>query len=280
MERVNPDYPPPPGTPQQLQQIQDEIENILAARARAEQAEQRMAAQEQRHQANQGPIGKTVQETEGRLTAVQAHQQAVARRQQANQEQQQRQEQSQSLIEGYPSRAAGIGALRVPLAAFQGFTHIASELPGDAGAAMLRMSRDADRLDQAFHQMDLSMNQQADAAPARQQELANDQSRLQAAGQQAETSEQDLQNAEAGAKALQQANEAKLREAQQAKKEAGTQKTTLGAAADAKQKQAQTLAEQLQAWANAHRQAREKALEETRKRLQDQGYVVREVRES
>lgn len=279
VEKVNPKYPEPPGTPAQLKAIQGEIENILAARAQAEEAEQRMAHQEQQHQANKGPIQQAVTGTQGGISAVQAHKEAVANREQANKEQQQRQQQSQGLISGYPSRAAGIAALQGPLHAFQGFTHLASLLPGDIGAAFHKMSQDADHLDQAFNHMNSSMEQQNQAQPARQQELQAHAGQIQATGQQANASQENLQKANQGAQVLQQTNEKKVQQATAAKAQATEQKTQLADAAAKKQQQHATFAEQMQAWAQAHKAARDAAIEETKKKGEAEGKKVKEVKE-
>jgi hypothetical protein len=274
VERVNPDYPSPPGTPEQLSAIQDEIANLLAARAQAETAEATMDGEVQHHQSNQGPIQQAVQETAGAITAAQAHQQAVDRRKAANQEQQQRQQESQGLVAGYPSRAAGMTALTIPLGIFEGFTSYASELPGDFGQNMLRMNGDARHIQEAFAQMAVSMATQNDAQPARQQELSGDAGRLDGAAEQAVTSEQDLQTANDGAQGLEQANQSKIDEAVDSKNQCTAEKDELTTAADLKKQRAQTLTEQLQAWATAHKAARDAAIQATRERLTAQGMVV------
>jgi hypothetical protein len=276
VERVNPNYPEPPGTPQQIAAIQDQIVNLLAARAQAEQAETQMTAQEQRHQANQAPLEEAVQETAGAIPAAQAHQGAVARREQANLEQQQRQQEAQGLIAGYPSRAAGLAALSVPLAGFERFTRYASVLPGDVGRAMIRMNNDATKLQQAFAQMAATMVSQNEAQSARRQELQGDQEHLQQINEQAQTSEQDLQLANEGVEGLQQENERRLGQATEARVEAADQKAELDEAVSVRQQQTRDLAEQLRVWANEHKAAREAAIQVTRQRLQAQGYIVRE----
>ena len=276
VERVNPAYPEPPGTPQQLAQIQTEISNLLAARARTEQAEQRMAREESKHREGQAPIQQAIDDTHAGISASQAHQQSVARHSAANQEQQGRQQQGSTLVSGYPSRAAGIAALTVPLGIFEGFTRYASILPGDAGQAMSRMNADARRMEQAFAQMASTMLGQEQAQPARQAELQGDQQRLQTTNAQAADSNTQLVQASQGAQELQRANQQKLSEATQAKHEASQQKSELGDAAAQKTEQAQTLSAQLDAWAPSHKAARDEAVHQTEERLQQQGFVVRQ----
>lgn len=274
VERVNPKYSAPPGTPQQLEALNAEIENILAARARTEQATTQMAQQVDNHQAQQQPIQQAVQDAGQALSANQAHQEAVARHQQTNQAQQQRQQEAQTLVSGYPSRAAGIAILTVPLAAFEGFTDLASELPGSAGAKMSEMNKDSRKLQDSFAQMAVNMAAQAAAQPARQESLQQDQARLQATNQQSTTTQQDFHTAQDGAQTMQQNNDTRLDQAQAAKTEADNQTTDLSQAAEVKQQKATTLSQELQAWASAHKAARQTAITETQERLQKQGYIV------
>jgi hypothetical protein len=277
--RVNPNYPSPPGTPEELSAMQEEIASLLSQRAQAEQAEADMASAVQTHQANQAPIQQTVEETAGGISAVQAHQEAVARREQANQEQQQRQQESQSLVAGYPSRATGLSTLKLPLRAFQGLTHLASYLPGRAGRAMDEMNQDATRMLEAFDQMDASMAEQNEAQPARQQELQGDAQRLGQTDEQAGASLEEMTTGNAGAIGLQEANDQTLQSAQGARDEAAQQGGQMDQEIAEREASAQTLAEQLQAWAVQHQAARQQAIEETRQRAVDQGLVVVETRE-
>ena len=282
VEQVNPNYPSPPGTPQQIVDFQNEAEHLLSSRAQAEQAEAQMAAEEQKHQANQSPLQQAQQKTEGAISATQAHQQAVTQRQQANQEQQQRQQQSQGLVAGYPSRVAGLTVLTIPLKGFERFTAIGSLLPDSAGNVkqnLLKMNNDAKRFLGALAQMDGKMAEQNNAQPARQQELQGDHNRLQTTDQQAGNSQQDFQKAHEGTQALQESNTQKLNQAIEAKSEAATQKEELSTAAEQKQQQAQTLSEQMQSWAQTHQAARQIAIAETQKRLQEKGFVIRGVQE-
>lgn len=279
VERVNPNYPPPPGTPQQLEAIQLEIQNLLAARAQAERAETAMESQENVLQADQAPIQQALQGTDGGISAVQAHQEAVTRQQQVNQEQQQRQQETGTLVSGYPGRAAGLATLTIPLAAFEGFTRYASHLPGDAGAAMADMNTDAVRIQEAFAQMAVAMASQDEAQPTRQQELAADQGRIQTTDDQASTSQQDMEQSKQTAVALKQQNDAQRASAGQAREQASRHGQALDTATGLKQQQAATLAQQLQVWAQQHQAAHHQAVEATAEQLKAQGLTVVEKSE-
>lgn len=274
VERVNPQYPPPPATPAQIVAMQNEIMNLLTVRVAAEQEAQREGERLDRCVGNQGPIAQTVADTTAGISGVQAHDAAVARRAAVNQEQQQRQQESQSLAAGYPSRAAGFAVLTVPLRAWEGFTSLASHLPGRAGAEMLRMNTEAQQLQEAFGQMAAKMLGVDSAGPSNAQRLQDDQGRLQATGEEAQRSEKRLETASAGAQGLQQANEEALAEATDRRNTATGRAQESGDAAEAREKQADTLAERLRAWAGQHAEARRKAIEETTNRLRSKGRTI------
>jgi hypothetical protein len=279
VERVNPDYPSPPATPTQITAIQNEIMNLLAVRAAAEQEAQHQADRAGQCEENQGPIQQTVADTTAGITAVQAHDAAVARREAVNQEQQQRQQESAGLVAGYPSRAAGLAALKAPLAAWEGFTSLASHLPGEAGDSMLRMNQEAGKMQEAFDQMGAQIGGVDGAGPANEQGLQDDQARLKETGELAQASDEQLHTASTGAAGLQQANEAALAEANDRRKTATERAQESGDAAAEREEKANSLAEQLRAWGRLHAQARRRAVAATEQRLQKEGLIVVESSE-
>jgi hypothetical protein len=274
VERVNPSYAPPPATPAQIVAMQNEILGLLDARARAEQEAQLQSERAAVCEENQDPIQQTIDDTAAGISAVQAHDAAVARRTQLNQEQQQRQTESQGLVAGYPSQATGLLVINAPLAAWEGFTSLASHLPGDAGDKFLEMNQEAQRMQQAFGQMGAEMLGIETQGPARQQELQGDQGRLEETAQQAQASGDGMQQASEGAAGLQEANDAALDEASELETQATDQAEELGASADERTEQADTLAEQLRIWAIAHRAARQQAIDATVARLESEGRTV------
>jgi hypothetical protein len=274
VERVNPNYPPPPATPAQIDMLKDEIVNLLAARAQAEQAAQHQSERAAMCEANQGPIAQTVQDTAAGISAVQAHDEAVARHAAVAQEQQQRHTEAQGLTAGYPSRATGLAALSVPLAAWAGFTSLASHLPGEAGDKMLQMNQEAEQMQNSFAQMAAQMAGVDSGAPNREAELSGNQERLAATGEQAASTAQELQSTSEGAAALQEANEAAQAEATDASLTCTDQAQQHEDAATARRAQADSLAEQMRNWASAHAQARQQAIETTEQRLTHEGRTV------
>ena len=274
VERVNPHYSSPPGTPDQVVALQNEILNLLAVRARAEAESQHEGQRVEACEANRAPITATLATTHGGLGAVRAHEQAVARHDAANQAQQQRQQEAAAKTGGYGNQAAGMGVIEAPLAAWEGFTSLASHLPGSAGDKMAAMNAEAKKMQDAFGQMGAHMLGADGEQPARAASLADDSARIAATDAQAQASHQDLQSSADGAAGLQSANNATLAAAQQRQQLADKRSEELQSAADDRQAQADSLAAQMQAWAQAHRDERTQAVAATVARLQAQGKIV------
>ncbi|MFK2890052.1 hypothetical protein [Dyella flagellata] len=271
--RVNPTYTPPPVTPQQIIDIQNEILQILAARAQAENEAARMARERSQHQANTAPITRATQEMTGAQTAVSAHQAAVQRRQQANQAQQQRAQAASSALAGAPNRMAGLSVITIPLGAFLNLTQYSYLLPEGSGVRrdMEKMDHDSRHLLAAFGEMETSVNTQNAASPGRQQALQADAGALGTTAQQANPSREGFVRAGAGATALQQANANRIAHAGAAQAQARGQAAVLGNDAEQRQATVQTLSDTLRAWAQTHRAQRQAALQQTEQRIQAQG---------
>jgi hypothetical protein len=139
---------------------------------------------------------------------------------------------------------------------------------------MLRMNQEARQLQDAFVQIGAEMLGVDSAGPARQEELQGDQGRLEATGELAQSSDQQLNTASDGAAGLQQANDAALAEATQRRDAATERAQECSDAATEREEQADSLAEQLRAWASGHAQARQQAIAATEQRLQSEGRIV------
>ena len=276
VERVNPHYSSPPGTPDQIVALQNEILNLLAVRARAEAESRHEEARIAACEDNQAPIAATLADTRGGISAVRAHQQAIARHDAANQAQQQRQEQTARMTGDYAGKAEGLRALETPLSAWEGFTSIASHLPGSAGDKMAQMNAEATRMHDSIDHMDSRMAGADGAQPGRAAELADHAQRIAATGEQAQSTHKEMQSAEKGAAGLQSANDAALAAAQERQQAANDRGDELGAAADERQAQADSLAAQMRAWAQIHRDERAQAIAATTTRLQGEGKIVTE----
>ncbi|MEJ2853704.1 MULTISPECIES: hypothetical protein [unclassified Saccharothrix] len=277
VERVNPRYQDPPGTPADIAALKGEIVNILGERAQAELAQQRMARQQAAHEANRAPFDAAVKDATGGTSAVDAHQQAIAHKNEANARKKAEQENASSTVGTYANRAAGIVALTGPLAAFERFSHYASMIPGPPGRAMTKLHTDSTRLLATFAGMDTKMGQVGKEQPAKQAQIAGEKDRITATDAKSKQSATDVKTAQEGAGKLKDANESALKDAVTAGQTAGQEKQELTDAAQVKQEKAQTLAAKMDAWAQEHQAARRTAIAQTMEKLRQKGYDVSET---
>ncbi|NUT93654.1 MAG: hypothetical protein HOY78_16705 [Saccharothrix sp.] len=280
VERVNPRYQDPPGSPADIAALKAEVVNILGERAQAEQAQQRMARQQAAHEANRAPFDAAVKDAAGGTSAVDAHQQAIAHKNEANARKKAEQENASSTVGTYANRAAGIAALTGPLAAFERFSHYASMIPGPPGRAMTKLHTDSTRLLGTFYGMDTKMGQVSQQQPAKQAQISGEKDRITATDAKSKQSATDVKTAQEGAGKLQQANESALKDATTAGRTAAQEKQELTDAAQVKQEKAQTLAAKMDAWAQEHQGARRTAIAQTMEKLRQKGYDVSETSQS
>jgi hypothetical protein len=278
VEHVNPQYPEPPGTLQDHVNVQNQLLDILQARAQAEAAQQVGGREEAKHQANQEPIQKAQEGSKEAISATEAHKQVIARREEANKKSGENEDSAKKSIEDYGSRSAKLVAITGPLRAFERFTYLATYLPDSPDvlvrvkSSILKVHSDAEKFLKALGNVDSSMKQQGAEQPKRAEQIKSDAEKLTQTDQEADKSGQSLDKAQQGTTALQADNEANLQLAAKMKQEAASDGQKLDAQARQKEAQAQSMAAAWQSWAQRHRQARADALEQTKKRMEQLGY--------
>ncbi|HWH41053.1 MAG TPA: hypothetical protein VNU21_14520 [Usitatibacter sp.] len=288
VERVNPNYPPPPeGGMDQINALQDRLARILEARANAEAAQQSAAADASHHQANAAPLTQFDQRTTQTISATQAHQAAVQRRQQANEQRQQREGDVSTALADAQQRRTGLSTLTIPLGAFQDFSSLGEYLPDGIpfySTALVgpkrkirQINRDATDFLNALNGVDATITEQQAATGPRQQETAQHAGRLGTTQTQAGAAHSSLQGTRQQGQALARRNQQRTASSRAAAGDAAAQGARLDGEAQRTQSDIQTTAERWQAWAAAHRQAREAAIAQRRRLLEDHGYRVREV---
>jgi hypothetical protein len=282
VEPVNPKYPPPPGTKEQLMQAQRDIESILGKRAAQEQAKAHNAAQKQIAATQGTELAKQNQQVANANNAVKAHADLVARRQQANADQKAKQGEVKGQLEQYADRKAALVALKNPLDLWQRATGAvmgAEWLPVSVANKFTKMNADAVRFNGQLTKLDTQMNQQIAAQLGATQKVAAAGQTVTAVGQQNAQSTAQLGQADQSLQTAQQANAAKGTQAATAQATAEARSAQLAGAAAQRQAQHDTLAAQLAGWAEQHKAARQKAIDETKARMEAQAKRVTGVRE-
>ncbi|MGF1497326.1 MAG: DUF4157 domain-containing protein [Elainellaceae cyanobacterium] len=278
-ERVNPNYPPPPASPEEIDAIREEIRQLQAERSLIAQAEREMERHQTDHEANQGPLQQTVECVETGTQANEQHGESVSETQEANQEQQERQQEAQGHIEDYSNHSSDLDTIRIPLRAFIGMAHLASYLPADAGEAMGQMRDESQEVLDSFTQMDESMETQRDTQPERREELQSDQQDLESTDDENTSTQEELQTANQDATQIQQQNDQNIQEAATQRESAAASGEELDGSIQEQEVMADTMSQQLQQWAVEHRQARLDALAQTEQQVTDQGMTVTEVQD-
>ncbi len=285
VERVSPRYPNPPGTPDDLVSLRNQIIDTLAARAQTEQFADKMAEQQKHHEANQKPLESLKKGNEESISATQAHQQAIANRDEANQRKQESEGKARSKIDDYSSRAGQLTSLTVPLKGLSKFTGLASSLPeepnvvGSFKRKVLKVNSDSNRFLAQMDQMDQTMAGQKGQHEERDKGIKADADTLKDTNTRADRSAEAFAAAKETTEDFDKENQDRIKESSEQKAAARQSTAKLETQARQKQSQAVSLAAAMQFWAQSHQQARRDALEQTRVRLEAIGYRVTEVRE-
>ncbi len=284
IEHVNPHYADPPCTPSQIVMVQNHILETLAERARMEQAAAAMGKQEKRHKDNQGPVAKLEERTEDAISATEAHKQAVARREEANAKSQGDEAKVKKHLDDYGDEASKLSKIKSLLSGFEEFSSLGYSLPdwwplGKVKFYIVHMNNDARRFLSQMNRTDKAIGDQEDAQPKRQESLQEDAGTIASTKSKADDSGESLDFTKEDAEDFDKDNTAHLDEAVKLKTETGQAKTLLDAHARQKKAQAQTMAVDLQAWAQNHKKARTDAIEATKQKYLKQGYKIVEVKE-
>lgn len=300
VERVNPQYPPPPGHPNDIVAMQNKILKTLEARAQAESIGTAMAKQETHHKNNEKPIGDMQKGTDEAISATKAHQDAVDRRKQANDQKNDQEGQVKSKFDDYSDKAAKLVTLTGPMRTFQGLVSIAYTLPDtlppsiadtipfkDAAERglksgkgnLIKMHKDTTKFLDQLDSVDKTIKDQKASQPKRDEHTQDNAKTLDDTKAKANDSNQEFDKAKQRTTDLDQKNADRLGEAKQLHKEADQVTAKLDGQAKQKEIQVQSLAGAMQSWADAHKQARLDALEQTKTKYEQMGYRIVEVRE-
>jgi hypothetical protein len=285
IERVNPNYQPPPGIPDDLVGLQNQIITTLDTRATAEKYAGLMTKQEEHHKANEKPLTEMQKGTEKAISATEAHERAIAHRDEANKKKGEQEDQTRVKLDGYGPQAGKLLLLTFPLKGLSKFTGLARLLPDEPAQVLnfkrglLKVNADSTRFLAQIERIDKTIADQKAQQAERAKQVQADAGTLRNTDDKAKQSGETFQQTKQTTEDLDQKNKQRKEEAGTERKGAERTATTLDAQAKQKQGQAVSLAAAMQFWARGHRQARLDALEQTRKRLEQMGYRVTEVRE-
>ncbi len=285
IERVNPAYQPPPGTPDDLVSLRNQIIDTLQARSVAQDHATAMGAQVKHHEANEKPVEQMKGGTNEALRATEAHKRAVAHRDEANERKKGEEQKTRSTIDGYANRAGALVAIRLPMKGLSKLSGLAHSLPDEPAVVqrfknnVLKVNKDSTSFVGQLDQMDAAVAGQKAQQDVRRQGVEADAATLKQTGATASHSHQSLEDAKQSADDFEQKNKERKDDATSQRKDAHQLAAHFATQAAAKQQQSVSLAAAMQFWARGHARTRAEAIEQTRQRLQAMGYRVTEVRE-
>ena len=285
VERVKPNYQPPPGTPDDLVSLRNQVIDTLGMRANAQQFAQTMATQEAHHAANEKPVAALQKGTEEAISATEAHKRAVANRDEANARKKAQESEVHGTLEDYSSRGGRLVTLTGPLRALARFTGLASHFPDEPDTVarfkhgILKINTDSSRFISQLDKMDETIAAQKTQQGERDKGIAADAATIKFTDQKAGQSGEKLDAGKGAADDFDEKNKQRKNDAAEGRKGSATAAGRFDAQAKQKRGQAVSLAAAMQSWARGHRQARVDALQASRKRLEALGYRVTEVNE-
>lgn len=278
VEAVNPKYQPPPGTTAQIEQIQRDIDRVLAARAAAEQRQARADAVHGSLQTQKGQIQQARQNVAKGITATQAHDAEVERRKQLNTQRQAKHEESGAGIQDAASQLTGIATLETLLAGWTGFTGLVLRfqdvLPDSMVSSFHKMDSDGKRFSASLLKSKIGIQQHQAQLPAKGAEIAQTHAKIEATGAEAKGTQAQFAEASGGAAQIEEVNAQHSAFVAGKKTKAAHDKARAGDRAQSLQEQRDSLAARMQAWATEHKAARQAAVEETAKRMEGRGLQV------
>ncbi len=278
VEMVNPRYEPPPGTQADLDRLTEDIRRTLAARQRAEQERdhaERVRDAARRQGLNITKAGTDV--TQG-LTATQTHEGTVQQHGQAHERSATSHQEGGAKVQDASSRLAGVATLETLLAGWSGFTGVvlkfSSVLPDRAVNAFQRMNNDSTQFMARLAHIKTEVAGQQGQQPVRGTQIAQTGQRIATTGTRAQGTHARFVQAQQQAAELTQVNQEHVTTAEQDRAQAAGQATQADAAATGLLERRQSLSAELAAWAARHRAARQQAVDEAARRLEERGLRV------
>lgn len=274
---INPAYPPPPGTTAELEALRVQIGAARDAETVLDATGQRMAGQAEEQRAHDTELGEAMDVSAHLVEGRNAHQVETDGTGEANASMADEAGAAVTALGQSAQEAGAVATLVGSLRAFQGMADLFSLLPGNLGRRAEQASADTTRLIAALNRVSDADAAQADVEAGRSV-IDADAGRIDAVTAAGAATDADLAAGQAGVESLQAANADSLAETEATQEQAATELTAAEATEDDAQSAHDTLLGELQTWAQAHRQAREDAIQAAIAEYQASGLLARELR--
>jgi hypothetical protein len=284
VERVNPDYERPPGSPADLADMRAEIAHMRAAERLAEADVATADAHQAETTKRAGQIEQVTGTVEAAKEATKTQQGDVAATAGANAGQQERQEQAGTDLSTSASRMAGLGTLEVLLGgwataagATAGIFYLIGNVIDSANSAGDKCgasAADALKFMEKLTEAKMLVGGEAAKSPTEMGRLNQEKAALDAEKERAAATEGELVTARTGVDSAAEQNASDAANAAECRADGSTDAAEAAAAAEDRQAQHDQLQSDLQAWAERHAQQRADAVQATADRLTEEGYIV------
>jgi hypothetical protein len=272
---INPAYPEPPGTRAELDLLLERVSATQEAQTELEGTERAMAAQAESQRTHGTQLGEAQTVTQDLATGRSSHQAAVDSTERTNTEQQSTAGEAISSLGRSAEEGTALVTLVRSLGVFQGLAHLFSYLPGDLGRRAEGAREDAGGLITTLNRVRETEGVQSRVEEGRMG-MGADAERIGTVSAEGQQTDAELTSGQDQVVELQQANAESLAETESVLQQANQERSEAAASEDEAQTTHDDLQSRLQAWAQAHRQARETAIQDAVSRYSELGYQVRE----
>ncbi len=274
---INPAYPEPPGTRAELDLLLERIGDTQEAQSELERTERSMGSQAEVQRTHEAQLDEAQTVVQDLAAGRSNHQEAVDSTQSTNIEQQSTAGEAISSLGRGAEESAALYTLVGSLRVFQGLAHLFTYLPGDLGRRAEGAREDASRLITTLNRVSETDSVQSGVEVGRRRMVA-DSERIDAASAEGQQTDAEIGSGQDQIVELQQANAESLSETESVLQQATQERSEAVASENEAQTAYDSLERRLQAWAQAHRQAREVAIQDAVSRYRELGYRAREER--
>lgn len=273
---VNPAYPSPPGTPEQLDALLDQVDTARGAADALGNTEADMAANAALENEHAAGLEEAAGVSEDLGAEREAHAGEVDATASTNDNMLTQAGEAWDSLGESSRNASGLASLILSLDAFRGMAHLFSYLPGNLGARAETARNDSARLITTLNRV-----RDADAARgevgAGREAIEGDGDRIEAVSGEGESTDAEIADGASALAELEAANAASLAETEATHALASRERRAAEASESEAQGAHDTLLAELQSWAQAHQQAREDAVAQALGTCETMGLTATEM---
>ncbi len=273
---INPAYPSPPGTPEQLDALLAQVDTAQQTADVLSGTEDSMATHADTEREHQAGLEEATAVGADLTTERATHAGEVDSTTAANDDLLGQAGEAYDALGHSAQEAGALASLVTSLQAFRGMAHLFSYLPGSLGESAETARDDSARLIQTLNRVSDADAAQAAVGTGREA-LEGDGERIDTIHHEGETTDSTITEGTDALVALQAANDASLAETQATHEQATRERRAAEDSESEAQGAHDNLLSELQAWAQQHQQARETAVSQALGTYEGMGLVAREI---